>query len=67
MAQEILHALCEKYRELEESCYRAAVAGRSEHGRLGGRYRLPAPLLKKLDLDQALEGLYGRFFGGTKA
>ena len=62
MAGNIWKAFCREYRELEETCYRAAVAGRGERGKLRGRYRLPPPLLKKMDLDAALERLYARFF-----
>jgi hypothetical protein len=63
MAQCIWKSFSEKYAELEETCYRAAVSTRDDRGRFRGRYRVPAPVLKKVDLDQALERLYERFFG----
>jgi len=63
MTQSIYRLFCEKYLELEETCYRAAVSSRASKGRFRGRYTVPAPLLKKLDLDRALEDLYERFFG----
>ncbi len=63
MPEGILRLLCRKYAELEEACYRAATASRSSRGRLRGRYALPDPLVRKLDLDEALERLVDRFFG----
>ena len=63
MTESIWKAFRAKYRELEESCYRASVASRAPQGRLRGRYRLPAPLMKKLSLDQKLEEIYENFFG----
>ena len=61
----ILSRLAEKYRELEELCYRASV---SQQRRAGRWRRQPQPptvspeLLKKVDLDRALAALYARFF-----
>jgi hypothetical protein len=63
MPGDTFRCFCERYRELEETCYRASVAQRAERGRFRGRYTVPAPLLKKLDLDEALERLHERFFG----
>ena len=63
MKQSIWKTFCDKYQELEETCYRTSVAGRAERGRFRGRYKLPTPLVKKLDLDLALAELYERFFG----
>ncbi len=63
MAQDIWRVFYDKYLELQETCYRSAVAGRGGGGRLRGRYTVPAPLLKKLDLDAALAELYEKFFG----
>jgi len=64
--QSIWKTLSEKYLELEETCYRAAVSTRAGRGRFRGRYTVPAPLLKKIDLDRALLNLYLRFFGDLK-
>jgi hypothetical protein len=66
MSQTLFQHFCTKYAELEETCYRAAVAGRSPHGRLRGRYTVPAPLVKKMDIDRALAGIYQKFFGDAQ-
>ena len=66
MTEGVLNRLVAKYRELEELCYRLAVAVRDSRGRFrrGRRTpRTPAALLKKVDLDRALVRVYARFFG----
>ena len=58
--------LVRKYLELSAVCYRAATASRNEHGRFrrGRRASQPHPaILKKIDLDEALDRVYQRFFG----
>lgn len=65
--EEIMPRLVRKYLELSALCYRAATAshdqrGRFQRGRSGGRSH-PA-VIKKIDLDEALDRIYQRFFGG---
>ena len=63
---EILPRLVRKYQELSTTCYRAATASRDEHGRFRRGHRGGKPhaaLVKKIDLDLALEQVYRRFFG----
>jgi hypothetical protein len=63
---EVLTRLVRRYQELSAVCYRAATASRDERGRFrrGRRGGGPhAALLKKIDLDLALEQVYRRFFG----
>ena len=58
--------LLRKYEELAAVCYRAAQATHDERGRFrrGRAAGKPHPaLLKKIDLDAALEQVYRRFFG----
>ena len=61
----ILGRLSEKYRELEEQCYRASV---SQQRRAGRWRKRPQPatvspeLMKKVDLDRALAILFHHFF-----
>lgn len=61
-----LAALVRRYVELSEQCYRVSVSRHDERGRFrrGHPGRRPHPaLLKKSDLDRALERLHQRFFG----
>lgn len=62
----IMPQLVRRYLELAESCYRVSVSHHDERGRFrkGHRGRRIHPaLLKKVDLDHALERVYERFFG----
>ena len=64
--QTIMARLVRRYAELSALCYRAATSPRDEYGRFqrGRVYRRPhSVVLKKIDLDVALERVYQRFFG----
>jgi len=64
--QPIMTRLMRKYLELSAVCYRAATASHDERGRFRrGRVanRLHPAILKKIDLDEALDRVYQRFFG----
>jgi len=64
--EEIMPRLTRKYLELSAACYRVATAVHDERGRFRrghpGRRVSPA-VLKKIDLDKALDRVYQRFFG----
>lgn len=64
-AHGVLPLLVRKYVELADISYRVSVATHDKHGRFqkGHRGRRVHPaLLKKVDLDRALERVYRRFF-----
>lgn len=64
-AEGVLLRLVRRYMELAEVCYRVSVSAHGERGRFrkGHRARHSHPaLLKKVDLDEALVGVYRRFF-----
>ena len=66
MHDEIMPRLLRKYVELSATCYRAATAARKPDGRFRRGHRKigpPPAVLKKIDLDEALERVYQRFFG----
>jgi len=62
----VLSLLVSRYEALADTCYRVSVSRHDERGRFrrGHRARRPHPaLVKKVDLDRALERLYEKFFG----
>ena len=61
----IFDRLTEKYRQLEEQCYRTAVSQTHRAGRFqraAQRNVTGHELAKKIDLDHALSALYAKFF-----
>ncbi len=62
----IMTRLTRRYAELSALCYRATTSPRDEYGRFQRGHasrRTHAVVVKKIDLDVALERVYQRFFG----